>query len=642
MPLPDASSRARDVVAWGVFGLTCGAFAMGGYLASLVDDSSAQAMDAVLAVAFAGTGALITIHRPQNALGPLGLFMGLAGVAFLADAYASWAAAEAAPGETAAAWVARWVWAPPVLALGTVVLQLVPDGRPVSARWRPLLVATWSFVGLFTAVLGLGWEDDLPAPAGVAVAVAGAGLVAAGLASLVVRFHRAVGVERRQLTWIVAGGVTTLAAVFGDALLPAPLGGVVEAAGGLALPVALGIAVLRHDLYAMDPVLRRALTYLVLAGALSLATLLVSTAVVALAGRDRPTYVLVLTVVVVVLAATPLERLVRRGIARMLYGGRGDPYLVVSALAQDLADASGPEETMAVVAESARLAVGSPYAELEVGGTHTSWVGSPTPTTIRLPITFHGVEQGALALAPRSPREPFDDLDRRVLADIANQAGPAVAAALRTLELERAREELVVAREEERRRLRADLHDGVGPVLAGLAFTADAAAAQVEPHQVRLAEYLDSVRDQARRAVANVRRVTRGLRPESLDELGLRGALKEVASRHAGTTISVDLSRAEPWPDLSAATEVAVLHVVEEAVVNAVRHGCAGTVTVTLAVSGDLLVVRVADDGSGLPDAPTAGVGTGSMRRRAEELGGRLTVARAENKGTVMEMVVPL
>jgi signal transduction histidine kinase len=401
--------------------------------------------------------------------------------------------------------------------------------------------------------------------------------------------------------------------------------------------------VLRHDLYTMDPALRRGLTYLLLAGALGVVSLLVSTAVVALVGRDRPTHVLVLTVVVVALAATPLERLARRAIGQLLYGERGDPYLVVSALAQALANASGPEETIAAVAESARRAVGSPYAELEVRGTgHTSRVGSAVQTTLRLPVTFNGVDLAALALAPRSPQEPFDDLDRRVLTDVANQAGPAVAAALRTLDLERAREELVVAREEERRRLRADLHDGVGPILAGLAFTADAASTLVEPHQVRLTEQLDSVREQARRAIANVRRVSRGLRPESLDELGLPGALKEVASRHAGTTVSIDLSAADPWPDLSAATEVAVLHVVEEAVLNAVRHGLADTVRVWLDVVGSSLVVRVVDDGSGLPEAPVAGVGTESMRRRAEELGGRLTVARAESAGTVIEMVVPL
>lgn len=632
------SSRTREVLAWGVFAATCLAVATGAWLGA----GAGQSLDAVLAVAFTATGALITIHRPGNALGPLGLFMVLAAIAYLADGYASWAQETGSGGGTAAAWLAGWLWAPPVLALASVVLQLVPDGRPAGPRWRPLLVASWAFITLFTVVVALGLAEVLPGAASVAVAFAGAALVVGSLASLVVRYRRTTGYERRQLTWIVAGGVVTVAAVLGDALLPASIGGLVEAAAGVVLPLTLGIAVLRHDLYQMDPVLRRSLTYLLLAGALTAVTLLVGTVVVALVGRDRPTYALVLTVVAVVLAAGPLERLARAAIGRMLYGGRGDPYLVVAGLAQAIAAASGPEETMAAVADAARRAVGSPYAVLTVGEARSVSAGTPAETTLRLPVAFHGEEQGVLAVAPRSPAEPFDGLDRRVLDDVVHQAGPAVAAALRTLDLERAREELVVAREEERRRLREDLHDGVGPVLAGLAFTVDAAATQVAPHQTRLAAQLDSVRDQARRAIGNVRRVTRGLRPESLDELGLLGALEEIATRHPSADIRLELDGEMPWPALAAATEVAVLHVVEEAVANAVRHGAAESVHIELCAEGGVLTARVTDDGSGLPEAPRVGIGLESMRRRTEELGGRFTIGRTGEAGTRVHMEVPL
>lgn len=637
-----SSSRAREVLAWGIFAVTCAAVATGGYLASLAGHGPTHLVDAALAVAFTGTGALVTIHRPGNALGPLGLLMSLAAIAFLADGYALRAGSVGARAD-AAAWLASWLWAPPMLALASVVLQLVPNGRVLSPRWNALLLATWTFIALFTVIVGLDLQAALPPAARVLVAVSGGAVVVASLASLVLRFRRARGVERRQLTWIVAGGVATIVAVTADAMLPDPSGNVVEAAGGVVLPLALGVAVLRHDLYAMDPVLRRSLTYTLLAGALAATTLLVSATVVAVVGRDRTTYALVLTVVAVVLLAAPVERVVRTAIGRMLYGDRGDPYAVLTDLGACLAAASDPAETMTVVAEAARRAVAAAYVELGLGddtGRAVS-VGTPGPVTLRLPITFNGAPQGVLGLSPRSAAEPFDALDRRVLDDLANYAGPAVAAALRTMELTRAREELVLAREEERRRLREDLHDGVGPVLAGLAFTADAAAAQVEPQQARLAAQLDSVREQARRAIGNVRRVTRGLRPESLDELGLRGALKEVASRHAGATVSVDLSGAEPWPSMSAASEVAVLHVVEEAVANAVRHGHAANITVEVASVADRLRVRVEDDGTGLPDQPRPGVGTASMRRRCEELGGRFSLRRAE-VGTTMEMEVPL
>jgi two-component system, NarL family, sensor kinase len=221
-----------------------------------------------------------------------------------------------------------------------------------------------------------------------------------------------------------------------------------------------------------------------------------------------------------------------------------------------------------------------------------------------------------------------------------------VQAVLVNRELQRSRQHLVTAREEERRRLRRDLHDGLGPSLATLAMRLESVSDLIDHDPAEAARLADRLSEQARAEIHEVRRLVEGLRPPALDQLGLVSALRQRAEQHrvpgdgrVGMTWTVE-SRGEVEP-LPAAVEVAAYRIALEAVTNALRHSGAETCSVTLQREGGQLLLRVQDDGHGLAADPRAGVGLTSMRERAEELGGSCTVASDET-GTVVAVRLPI
>jgi two-component system, NarL family, sensor kinase len=646
----------RALVAWGVFALTCVLVAVGGLLSARVRGGWAQPADAVLALAFTGAGALIVTRR-GNRLGWLALLMGLSGVAYAADSYARWAVEHGAPGAAWSAWLGLWVWAPAWLSLGTVLLLLIPDGRLPSPRWRPLLVLAWALIAAFTVVAAVlpaqaagSPVNPLAVPAlggvarhGVTVVLVLLLVLAAGcLWAVVSRLRRSAGVVRLQLVWICAGAVITIVTLLGGAVFPAAWVTPVQSAGAVALPACLGVAVLRHNLYEIDPVLRRSLTYGLLVTALGLAAVGLVAFGGLLVGSGRPAVAVVATVVIA-LAVNPAYRLVSRAVDRMLYGSRSDPYLVLSALGRRLAATTDPGQILDALARAAAEMVQSPYVEAEAaGGLLRVGRGTPQPVAISIPLVFHGATLGWLRLAARSPGEPFDPRDRQLLDDTAAQAGAAVCAAVTELDLRAARERLVASREEERRQLRRDLHDGVGPVLAGLGFTAEAAARALPADPARAGQVLSSVQQQASIAVTAVRQISRELRPAPLAELGLAGAIRQLADPAADAGMDVSVVLPDDIAELPAAVEVAAYHIAAEAVTNALRHSRAARLTVELCRAPDRLVLRVTDDGTGIPAGDGAGVGLTSMRQRAEELGGAWSVRSAAGTGTTVEATLPL
>jgi signal transduction histidine kinase len=206
-----------------------------------------------------------------------------------------------------------------------------------------------------------------------------------------------------------------------------------------------------------------------------------------------------------------------------------------------------------------------------------------------------------------------------------------------------AREQVVLAREEERRRLRRDLHDGLGPRLAGIGLKAHAARTSLLTEPSRTDRLLSDLRRESTDAADDVRRLVAGLRPPALDVLGLVGAIEEQGrslSRHPdGSAVVVRVDAAD-LPELSAATEAAVYRIAVEALTNVSRHSDATSATVALAVEDGRLSLRVTDDGS-----PTAvwhaGTGLSSMRERVDELGGSCTIGPG-NSGGMVSVSFPL
>ncbi len=240
----------------------------------------------------------------------------------------------------------------------------------------------------------------------------------------------------------------------------------------------------------------------------------------------------------------------------------------------------------------------------------------------------------------RAPGETFSAADRHILHTIAYQAGAAVHAVHLTTALQRSRQHLVTAREEERRRLRRDLHDGLGPAPATLALQAEAARYLLPAGADRSAAYLADLITQAHTALADIRRLVYALRPPSLDALGLVGALKEQATRYDLQGLSILVDAPELLPPLPAAVEVAAYRILQEALTNVVRHAQARTCTVSVRLN-DTLDLEVSDDGRGLPAACHAGVGLHSMHERAAELGGTCDITSTPGQGTCLRVSLP-
>jgi signal transduction histidine kinase len=269
--------------------------------------------------------------------------------------------------------------------------------------------------------------------------------------------------------------------------------------------------------------------------------------------------------------------------------------------------------------------------------------GSAPESPEAFPLIYQGLPIGQLLVSRRAPNEEFNAADRLLLANIARQAGAAAYSARLNAALQQSRQQLVTAREEERRRLRRDLHDGLGPQLASQTLTIDAIRKLLERDPATARELLDHLKSQSQAAIQDIRRLVYDLRPPALDELGLVEALREGVRQYgeAGNCVEINTTP-NPLPDLPEAVEVAVYRITQEAITNVLRHAQAQHCTVSIAVQDHDLSLTIVDDGSGYPDNFHFGVGLNSMRERAEELGGTIRFENQPSGGACIQARLPL
>jgi len=355
---------------------------------------------------------------------------------------------------------------------------------------------------------------------------------------------------------------------------------------------------------------------------------------------------IVAVAILALLIASGRERL-QFWVDRALYGDRTDPYAVVRRVGRRLDAATGPLDALRQLADELRTALRLPFVAVRAsdprGGEIA--VGRPVAGTVELPVVVLGEQVAVLEVGLRHRGARLTDDEQALLSDVGRRAGALVQAAVLLADLQQSRGRIVMAREEERRRLRRDLHDGIGPELAGMALQLDSLTGRLDGDP-ELAERVRRLRDRMRGTVVEVRRVVDELRPPALDELGLVGALREhlgVYALAAGGPGSgpVRMEVPEALPQLPAATEVAAYRIVAEAVNNAVRHGGARDCVVRLSASATFLTAEVADDGSGIADDAQPGVGLQSMRERAAELGGAFDITTTRG-GTTVRAALPL
>jgi signal transduction histidine kinase len=254
-----------------------------------------------------------------------------------------------------------------------------------------------------------------------------------------------------------------------------------------------------------------------------------------------------------------------------------------------------------------------------------------------VPLLHRGERLGDLAVDLPAGRT-LSAADRSLLDDLARHAAVLVRAERLTKELRESRSSIVTAREEERRRLRRDLHDGVGPSLAAIVLKLNAAQSRADPDERNA--LLTETRDEVRSAIAEVRRLVDDLRPPAIDEVGLVGAIRQRAVGLSGDVASV-VSGPETLPALPAASEVAAYRIASEALTNVARHSGASRCRVAVAVDG-AFELTVADNGTGTNGRPTRGMGWTSMRERAAELGGSCTITGRPEGGLLVRAVLPL
>jgi signal transduction histidine kinase len=400
---------------------------------------------------------------------------------------------------------------------------------------------------------------------------------------------------------------------------------------------------LKYRLYDIDIVINRTLVY----GALTASVVAIYVLVVGYLGALFRTggnlAISLLATGVVAVLFQPLRDRLQRGVNRLMYGERDDPYAVVSRLGQRLEATLAPEDVLSTIVKTVREALKLPYAAIALprdGNCFevlaTSGEESPADPLV-LPLSYGGESVGELLLAARAPGESFSAADRRLLEGLARHAGVAVHGVRVMADLRRSRERLVLAREEERRRLRRDLHDELAPTLAALGLSAATVGELISTDPKEAAFANEKLQAAIRATVGDVRRLVYDLRPPALDELGLIEAIRERASRYGvgdeGFRAMVEAP--DELPPLPAAVEVAAYRIVQEALTNVSRHAQASACTVRLACTdGRALTIEVTDDGVGLPETPEGGVGLHSMRERAAELGGECEIVSSWPSGT--------
>lgn len=514
--------------------------------------------------------------------------------------------------------------------VGWLAVAMATAGVCVELFTTPDVVGTAFAQARNPFSLGIGpgpWAALLIAPSAV---------IALGV--LLVKWRRSGGADRLALRWVIATQVAgTLVVVPLVAFSSHGVSvGVAQVASALGLFVLVTV-IRRQHLLGVERLFERVLRFVVLAALLALvygAVIAAGTELVGAAARP-------FAAALVALLVLPLRDRVGRGVARFVYGDRADANEIVRGVAERAATALAPCELVERSLEDLLIGTGAGAAAVELDGHGTiASAGTWAPggrNAVVISLLHRDRAIGRLTVQPGTGEACLDPIAERVVNEVAPHIAMAADACRADIELQQARTRLVQAREEERRRLRHDLHDGLGPILTGVAFSADAAANLIATNPREASELIAASRRNVTLALDEIRRIVEDLRPPALDELGLSGAIRQ----HAQRLPQLEVIVSSTLPDrLPAAAEVAAYRIATEALTNVARHAHASRAEVDVTLNGRL-AVTVTDDGSGSePWRP--GVGLTSMTSRARELGGDLRAGPSPTGGGRVEALLPV
>ena len=660
-PGVDRERSNRRWLAWTMFAFGAAWVVVGSVMLLLrVLDGSLTATEAIQqfallppAAAFSIAGLVVVLRQPRNACGWLLLVIGTI-----------WSLGVSPPLEpdSLLEWATSWAWVPPFGLMATHLPLRLPDGRLPSPRWRN--VSRLATVAMVATSVGFLFDPEIPsnpiANRGIA-SIALGGLILLGVcailsvASLVVRSRTAGADERHQIRWI-AIGATVFITSWMLSFLAQPLFGVSPAADALvsslmlifycAIPVSIGIAILKYRLYDIDIVIRKALIVAVLAASFVLVYALVVGGVGALVETSSSSTLSFAAAAVVAVLFQPMLARARRFADRVVYGKRATPYEVLAEFSEHLADTYAADEVLPRTARVLAEGVGADRARvsLSVGGDlrpvatwpHDADPARPDDHTAE--VRHQGELLGALSVA-MPPSDPMDPAKEKLIADLAAQAGLVLRNVRLVEDLRGSRRRLVSAQDEERRKLERNIHDGAQQQLVALAVKARLARQLTDRDPEKATQLLSQIEAETSRALEDLRDLARGIYPPLLADKGLAAALQAQARR---STIPVEVIPAGVgrYPQ---EVEAAVYFSVLEALQNVAKYADASRADVRLEQSGSALTFEVRDDGRGF-DPASSGYGTGlqGIADRLAALNGSLRVASALGDGTTVTGVIPL
>ncbi len=668
--------RASPRLAWWLFAVGFIGLAAS-FIFRVINDRPTSVSDVTQPLGFLAigiAGLAIVTRKPENAVGwlYLGIWLGVGLMLAFSGEYGYWATIThpGAPGGTFAVWLGNWSWVPILGILLTWTFLLFPDGHLPSPRWRPVAWASAMVTVLWSVAFALQGHDytdaagrSAPNPyairslvpffdtARTVLAFVFFVLVASSIASLVVRFRRSHGDERQQVKWLILAGSIFL--VFLAVPVEHGSGGVADDLLGIFLaliPASVGIAVLKYHLYDIDVVIKKTVVFTVVASVLTALYL----GVIALATVGTVSRIVV-GIVLLIVTFNPVRRTARSLADRLVYGRRATSYEVLADFSEHMAETYATDDVLPRMAQILAGATGATRATVwllvggelrpaaTVGGEPPRAVASPGDTLpeilddVVVEVRHHGELLGALSVTT-PPNDPLDPARRKLVSDLASQAGLVLRNVRLIEELKASRQRLVAAQDEERRRLERNLHDGAQQQLVALSVKVRLAQQLTTRDPERVTAMLEDVQTDASDALENLRQLARGIYPPLLADKGLVAAL-EAQARRAPLPVRI---RGEGVGRFGQDVEAAVYFSCLEALQNVAKYAEATQAELVLSNGGGVLQFEVRDDGVGFDPASTGyGSGLQGIADRLAALEGSVEISSAVGRGTTVTGRVP-
>jgi signal transduction histidine kinase len=685
-------ARAARRLAWGIWGASIVGILVAFGASMLRSDSwlsggAASVAATVGALVFVGAcatvGALVASRRPENAVGWLliagSLCFALPAVAI--ELGAQW--------QRYSDWLGNWIWMAGIAFVMSFVPLLFPNGHLPSRRWRP--VAWFAAIGLATFFVGSAFLPGVIPETGngtvnpfgfggsIGTSLFGAmrpiGLVLVlisvplALASLVFRYRAADRTQREQLRWLILAGVLVglgilanplVSKVVSDASTATDIGNAIASLTVTAVPIAIGIAILRYRLYDIDVVLNKTVVYGALAAFITGVYVAIVVGVGSLVGRGgQPNVALsILATGVVAIAFQPVRERVQRFANHLVYGKRATPYEVLSEFSDRLGGTYAAEDLLPRMARILAEGTGASRTDVWLANgsalrLDASWPQDapalqdlpvePFPDPF-IPVRHQGELLGALSLEKRAG-ETLTATEQKLVEDLAGQAGLVLRNVRLTEELlarledlRASRQRLVAAQDEERRKLERNLHDGAQQQLVALSVKARLAQQLARRDPTKVAQMLEQIQADTSDALENLRDLARGIYPPLLADKGLVAALEAQARKAAVPTTVQGNGIGRFGQDVEAAVYFSCL----EGLQNVAKYAAASRATIALSNGDGSLTFTVPDDGAGF-DSTTTSYGTGlqGIAYRLAALGGTLVVTSEQGVGTTLEGQLP-